>query len=76
MNVIKALTEGVTQDLIAFLVEDKGIVVEDAIRLVYTSATFEKLTDSDTGLYRESSAYIYELLKDEMEEGKLVQKEF
>jgi hypothetical protein len=76
MNVIKALIEGVTQDLIVFIVEDKNVLIEEAMSILYSSAIFEKLSNSDTGLYRESSAYIYELLKDELEEGRLVQKEF
>lgn len=69
------MIERVTQDLIAFLVDDKCVVIEEAMKLLYSSMTFEKLSDSDTGLYRESSSYVYELLKDEIEEGKLIQKE-
>ena len=69
------MIERVTQDLIAFLVDDKSVVIEEAMKLLYSSMTFEKLSDSDTGLYRESSSYVYELLKDEIEEGKLIQKE-
>ena len=76
MNVIKALIEGVTQDLIIFLIEDKDVVIEEAMNMVYNSATFEKLSNSDAGLYRESPAFVYELLKDELREGKLIQKEF
>lgn len=75
MDVVKALIEGITQDLIAFLVDEKSVVIEEAMKLLYSSMTFEKLSDSDTGLYRESSSYVYELLKDEIEEGKLIQKE-
>lgn len=75
MDVVKALIEGITQDLIAFLVDDKSVVIEEAMKLLYSSMTFEKLSDSDTGLYRESSSYVYELLKDEIEDGKLIQRE-
>jgi hypothetical protein len=75
MDVINALIEGVTQDLIAYMVEDRKVGIEEAMDMVYNSVTYEKLTNSDTGLYRESSAYVYELLKDELNEGKLIQKE-
>ena len=68
--------EGITQDLIIFVIEEKGSSIEDSMRIVYTSATFEKLSNSQTGLYRESSAYIYELFMDELEDGRLTQKEF
>ena len=76
MNAQKALIEGVTQDLVVFLVEDQGVVIEDAMRLVYNSVTLEKLSNPGTGLYRESSAYVYELLKDELKEGTLIQNEY
>jgi len=42
---------------------------------VYNSIVYTKLCDENTGLYRESSSYIYELLKDEIEDGCLNQKE-
>ena len=43
--------------------------------ITYNSLVFEKLTDRETGLYKESSSYIYEVLIDEICEGKLIQKE-
>ena len=76
MNAEKALIEGITQDLVIFLVEDREAGIEEAMTMVYSSATFEKLSNTNTGLYRESSAYVYELLKDELKEGALIQKEF
>jgi len=76
MNIVKALIEGITQDLVIFVVDDKENDIEEAMKLVYNSTTFEKLSNPDTGLYRESSAYVYELLKDELKEGKIIQKEF
>jgi hypothetical protein len=76
MDVKRALIEGITQDLILFIVEDSDIPIEEAMAKVYNSIVFEKLSDFQTGLYRESSAYVYEMLKDEWAEGRLVQKEF
>jgi hypothetical protein len=75
MDVVKALIEGVTQDIIAYLVEDDNISIEQAMETVYNSTLFDKLSDPETGLYRESSAYVYSLLKDEMEHGEFVQVE-
>ena len=75
MNVIKALIEGVVQDLVGFLHEDKGMGIDEAMKVVYNSKTYEKLTDKETGLHRESSAYVYEILKDEMIDGDIIQKE-
>jgi len=42
---------------------------------IYNSLIFDKLIDIETGLYRESSSYIYELLSDELNEGAVIQKE-
>ena len=36
---------------------------------------FDTLQDVETGLYRESSAYIYDLYKDELNFGHIVQAE-
>lgn len=76
MDIKKALIEGVTQELIVYLVDDNDIPIDEAMKMVFNSIVFEKLSDYETGLYRESSAYVYELLKDELAEGRLVQKEF
>jgi len=75
MDIVKALIEGVTQDVIAYIVEDEGIPIEQGMNIVYNSEVFTKLSDSETGLYRESSAYVAGLLKDEFANGKLVQSE-
>lgn len=75
MDVRKALIEGITQDLIIFVVEDNEITIEEAMKKVYDSTVFEKLSEYETGLYRESSAYVYELFKDELKEGRIVQQE-
>lgn len=75
MDTKRMLIEGITQDLIKYLCEDKAIIIEDALDRVYNSEVFQRISDVETGLYRESSSYIYELLKDELVEGKFVQKE-
>jgi hypothetical protein len=49
-----------------YLVEDCGMSIEDALDAVYNSSVYERLLDRSTGLYRESPAYIYEMLKGEL----------
>lgn len=71
----KVLIEGITQDLIQYLCEDKNIPIQEAMSIVYNSMAYGKLCDENTGLYIESSSYVYELLKDEIEYGYLIQKE-
>lgn len=67
------LTELNIQDIVAYIVEDMAIEYDEAIDAFYRSATFGKLSDKGTGLYRESAAYVYELFKAEIANGKLTQ---
>lgn len=41
----------------------------------YNSEIFEKLVDKETGLYLESPEYVYDLFKDEMNFGHIIQVE-
>ena len=61
------LVECKTQDLIEYLMEDNHITMEEAMDIVYNSKTFEKLNDFGTHLYYESSSYVYEYLKEEIQ---------
>lgn len=49
-----------------YLMEDCGMSIEDALNAVYNSTVYERLLNRSTGLYRESPAYVYELLKKEL----------
>ena len=75
INIRKELIEGITQELIKFLCEDGEHSIEKAMEIVYNSQIFEKLSDEETGLYKESPSFIYELLIDELKEGCIIQKE-
>lgn len=75
MDKIKFLTDLNIQEIIAFLVEDRNIEHDEALDIFYKSTTFEKLADKQTGLYRESAAYVYELFKSELQNGKLISSE-
>lgn len=68
-NQQQEMIEYTTQDVIRYLVEDNGVAMEQAMDQFYMSETFEKLSDIETGLYLEGSAYIYEMLKRELEVG-------
>ena len=68
-NQQQEMIEYTTQEVIRYLVEDNGVAMEQAMDQFYMSETFEKLSDIETGLYLEGSAYIYEMLKRELEIG-------
>jgi len=50
----------------ANLMRDKGLGIPEALNLVYSSNLYEKLCDTETGLYIQSSSYNYNLLKKEL----------
>ena len=65
----KQLIEYALQDLIALLMERKGLAHQEAMKVVYHSALYGKLQDIGTGLYLEGSEYLYNLLAEEMDES-------
>ena len=69
------LIEVNTQDVLKLLMADSGVSAMDAMRRFYVSAVFEKLQDCSTGLYLESPEYVYDLFKDEMNFGHIIQAE-
>ena len=64
------LVEGITKDIIAYLMEDSGCDLPTALKEFYNSETFAKLSDEATGLYVESSSYVYEIFKMELSMGR------
>jgi hypothetical protein len=76
MNKQQQLMEYATQDIISYMVEDNNIDFVDAMQEFYASETCNKLFDEETGLYLESSAYVYDIFKHERQAGYLVQLEY
>ena len=75
MSKQEMLVEYITQDIIEILTERMTVDFDEAMKIFYSSVTFEKLSDIETGLYLESSAYILALLSDELKIGTFVQNE-
>lgn len=69
------LIEFVTQDIIEMITIDQEEEYDEAMNIFYHSEVFEKLQNIETGLYLQSSAYVYDLFKDEMNFGHIVQAE-
>ena len=65
------LVEGITKDIVCFLMEEEGYELTEALGVFYNSETFAKLTDEETGLYVESSSFVYDILKRELKYGKI-----
>lgn len=69
------LIEYIVQDIVDMFSSDQNIEYDEAMNRFYNSKIFEKLQDEETGLYMESSEYVYDLFKDEMNFGRIVQAE-
>ena len=69
------LLEYSIQDIVDMISTDQSIEYDEAMNKFYNSEVFEKLQDEETGLYKESSAYVYDLFKDEMNFGHIIQAE-
>ena len=69
------LIEYIIQDIVDMLATDQNIEYDEAMNMFYNSEVFEKLLDQETGLYMESSGYIYDLFRDERNFGHIVQAE-
>ena len=69
------IIEFLIQDIVDMIAEDQNIEYDEAMNKFYYSEIFEKLQEQETGLYLESPEYIYDLFKDEMNFGRIVQAE-
>ncbi len=75
MSKHEQLVEYIVQDIVDMVAEDKNIEYDEAMNKFYNSEVFEKLQDKETGLYLESSKYVYDLFKDELNFGRIIQAE-
>lgn len=59
--------ECLTNELVAMLMEERGLTMEQAMDTVYRSHTFEKVERASTGLYYQGSVYVMDMLREELE---------
>ena len=62
------------EEIVSLSQEDYGMKILDAFNTVYNSNIYKKLIDTETGLYIQSPLYIYEYLKEEINESKQKEK--
>ncbi len=71
MNVSQAefqnMKEEIVKDMISRLMEERDLSLQQAFDAVYTSRLFEKLSDPKTGLFFQSSGYVYSYLIEELD---------
>lgn len=61
--------EGAARDLVELLMKDYNWPMAKAIDVLYTSETYSKICNPDTGFYFQGSLYLYSFLKNEIETG-------
>lgn len=63
---IQIMKDDIATALIGYLMEDYQYSWQEALDVLYTSETFERLQDNETGLYYQSPGYVYSFLDNEM----------
>ena len=68
---IQVLKDDLCVELAGYLVDDYHYTAQEAIDVLYTSETFERLQDDNTGLYYQSPGYVYSFLQNELNTAKV-----
>lgn len=63
------MKEFIIRDMGFYLMDEYGMSVEKALDAIYGSKTYEMLCNPDSGLYYQSSQYVYQFLKEEITTG-------
>lgn len=66
------LIDSLVERLVILAMEDFKLSLPEALNLVYNSQLYEKIVDTETGLYYQSAEYNYNLLRREITFGKIV----
>lgn len=71
MNKEVFMIEEIAKEIVLLLMDEHHVDMREALRLLYTSDTYSRLIDLKSGLYSQSTAYVYEYLEKELATGKL-----
>lgn len=69
MNEIECMIDDVAAEIVVLLMTKRNMSFIEAIDTVYTSDTYSKLCDKETGLYYQSPKYVYSFLEHELLTG-------
>ncbi|MBQ9822577.1 MAG: hypothetical protein IJM58_10685 [Muribaculaceae bacterium] len=68
---IQLLKDDLCVELVGCLVDDLHYTPQEAIDVLYTSETFERLQDDATGLYYQSPGYVFSFLQNELKTARV-----
>lgn len=70
-NDVQFLVECLSTELVTMLMDSYGWDIRRALDELYTSETYQKLCEPETGLYYQGAVYVFSFLKSEIESGKI-----
>ena len=73
-QIVNFLVNHITDEIVKYIIEDSQLGLEQALKIWYSSTTYELLLNPDGGLQSQSPAYVYELLKNEMNSSPAFQE--
>jgi hypothetical protein len=65
------MKEALATDLAELLAKDFDMTITEALDTLYSSETYTKLCNPNTGLYFQSTLYVYSFLKNELLTAKI-----
>lgn len=65
------MIEELVKELALRLISERGMSMRDALDTIYNSDTYSKILDLKTGLFSQSTAYVYSILDTEILTGKI-----
>ena len=68
---VEFVIEELVKELALRLMDERGLTIKQALDTIYNSETYTKILDLRTGLYSQSTTYVYSFLENEILTGKL-----
>lgn len=68
---IQLMKDDLCTELAGLLINKYHYDPQEAIDVLYTSETFERMQDDSTGLYYQSPGYVYSFLQNELTTAKV-----
>jgi hypothetical protein len=65
------MIEELVKEMALILIDEKGMSMMDALDAIYNSDTCSSLINLKSGLYSQSTAYVYEYLDNELSTGSM-----
>ncbi len=68
---VQFMIEELVKEIALRLMDERGLTMKQALDTVYNSETYSKVLDVRTGLFSQSTAYVYSILETEILTGKI-----